>query len=122
MLSEAFLPFAHQHFVLDFWYQQDNAAIHTSYETRTFFLDQGVNVLDWPARLPDLNPMKNLWAILSRRVSDEGKKQYDSDAESREAIKRAWANIESDTLRRLVSSMPSRCIDTVERHGDKIEY
>ena len=42
-----------------------------------FFAEQGVNVMDWTDRSPDLNPIENVWAMMSRDVYRNGK-QYDS--------------------------------------------
>ena len=59
-----------------FWiFHQDNATIHVANSTWEWFLQNGVQVMDWPANSPDLNPMENLWAILCCSVYADGK-QY----------------------------------------------
>ncbi len=45
---------------VDFIFQQDLAPAHTAKGTKSWFSDHGVTVLDWPANLPDLNPIENL--------------------------------------------------------------
>ncbi|KAJ0399837.1 hypothetical protein P43SY_008143 [Pythium insidiosum] len=120
-LSEYLLPFAHLKYGVDFIFQQDNAPIHTSSETRLFFSDMGLSVMDWPARSPDLNPIENLWSHLARRVYADGR-QYDSIAELKDAILRAWETITLEDIRPLVQSMPRRCLDAVKARGNKTSY
>ncbi len=48
----------------DFIFQQDLAPAHS------WFNDHGVTVLDWPAKLPDLNPIENLSGIVKRKMRD----------------------------------------------------
>ena len=47
------------------------------FDVEEFFAKQGVNVMEWPARSPELNLIENVWAIMSREVHRNGK-QYDS--------------------------------------------
>ena len=39
-------------------YVQDNAPPHTARGTATFLDQQDIEVVDWPARSPDMNPIK----------------------------------------------------------------
>ncbi|KAG6956359.1 hypothetical protein JG687_00010648 [Phytophthora cactorum] len=49
-VSEYMLPFAHLHHGVDYIYHQDNASIHRSKLTMKFFEEEGIKLLDWPAR------------------------------------------------------------------------
>lgn len=120
-ISEYMLPFAHLHHGTDFVFQQDNASIHKSHATKAFFESTDVQVMVWPARSPDLNPIENLWSILARKVYPNGR-QYQSVPELQKAILAAWETIDLAVLKGLVSTMPSRCIEVIERRGDKTHY
>lgn len=102
-------------------FQQDNAPIHTAFLTRDWLRFNFVRVMEWPARSPDLNPIENVWGAMVRDVY-EGGKQYFSVSELQSAVVRAWNSISSTLHQRLVSSMPKRCIETLQNNGGKTSY
>lgn len=120
-LSEHLLPFAHLHYGIEFEFQQDNASIHTASATREFFEEHNVKVMTWPALSPDLNPIENLWGIMSRMIYANGR-QFDTVEELKEAISAAWSQVDQSTLINLVKSMKRRCIQVIECKGGPIPY
>lgn len=102
-------------------FQQDNAAIHTSRITKQWFIDNSIEVLDWPALSPDLNPIENLWGIMSRRVY-EGGRQFEHVHDLKKAVLECWRQIEPNILENLVDSMQKRCMILLERQGAYISY
>lgn len=120
-MREYMLPFARTFHGDDYVYQQDGATIHRSRKSMQFFADESVNVLPWPSRSPDLNPIENLWAALSRVVYANGK-QYASVSVLSDAVVAAWTGIDTSLCGKLVDSMTERCIEVIERNGKKTHY
>lgn len=121
VLESRLLPFIRKLHPKKLIFQQDNAAIHKSKETSAWFKYHKVDLLDWPARSPDLNPVENLWGILVRRIYAEGR-QYSTVNELKIAISDAWEEIEESIIKNLISSMPNRIFQTINRNGRVTDY
>ncbi len=46
------------------------APAHTVKTTSEWFADHDITVLDWPANVPDLNPIWNQWDIFKRKMKN----------------------------------------------------
>lgn len=102
-------------------FQQDNASIHASRATKEFLSSRNIPVLDWPAISPDLNPIENIWGILSKRVYLNGR-QFNTVKELRKSVQDEWDKLEPEMLRKLVDSMPNRLQQVIINKGGHIKY
>jgi len=118
-LSEYLLPVTFGHFGCEAIFQQDNASIHTAARTKAFFDEVALDVMDWPALSPDLNPIENVLGYLSQVVYGDGK-QYETKDQLKTAIQRAWSAMDQNYLRHLVQGMPGRCTSVLKAHGEHI--
>ena len=64
------LPWATGVFGRNFVYVQDNAPPHTARDTAAFSDQQDVEVMDWPAPSPDMNPIEHVWVQMSVWIRD----------------------------------------------------
>lgn len=117
----------------DFWHEvqdslpdnllwmHDNAPPHVSFKTREYLERKRIISLKWPAMSPDLNPIENVWGLMSQTVY-EGKKTYKNTTDLWEAVKAAWYSIPVGTICNLYDSLPGRIIKVIEEKGERISY
>ncbi len=98
----------------DFIFQQDLAPAHINKDTKSWLSDHGVTVLDWPANSPDLNPIKNLWSIVKRKMRDT---RLNNGDVMKAAIKATWASITLEQSHRLFHY---RCSNSRKRRLDQV--
>ena len=105
----------------DFILMQDNARAHTARLCRDYLEEQGIEVMDWPASSPDLNPIEHLWDLLGRRIRQRinapGTVQ-----ELTQALVEEWNAIPQENIRRLIQSMHNRCDACITARGGHTRY
>ena len=74
--------------------------------------------VEWPGNSPDLNPIENLWSILSQHLDQIGTVATIRALEI--ILKLAWGSIQEDTSENLVSIMPNRKKLVIENAGGYI--
>uniref|UniRef100_A0A1I7X0V8 HTH_Tnp_Tc3_1 domain-containing protein n=1 Tax=Heterorhabditis bacteriophora TaxID=37862 RepID=A0A1I7X0V8_HETBA len=82
-----------------YWRDLHNATIHASRSTKTWLEDNYVDTMDWYSCSPDLNPMKNLWAILIRRIYADNR-NFETAKDLQSAISKAWNELDESVINR----------------------
>ena len=55
----------------DNWFlQEDNAPVHQSRKVQYFVMNSGISALEWPAKSPNLNIVKDCWKTISDLIYD----------------------------------------------------
>lgn len=101
----------------------DRHPAHYSKLTAHWLQVLGIKAITLPAKSPDLNPIENIWSVVSRKVYS-GMKTYDSKDALLEAVKAAWDSIRSNhTMRQhLVDSMTRRLQEVVRMKGGQTKF
>lgn len=105
----------------DFVLMDDNARPHRARITDRFLEDEGIDRLIWPPKSPDLNPIEHLWAHLKWRVDRRIRLNTTLDGLAR-IVRREWAAIGQDRIRRLTNSMRRRCLKVIDAAGGHTKY
>lgn len=106
---------------LKWYFQHDNAPIHTARSVKSWIRSQKVDVLEWPPYSPDLNIIENVWGWLVRKVYESGK-QYSTKAELIEGIKHAWSTISLNYIEQIYNSIPNRIFEVISNKGGTTHY
>lgn len=112
------LPIMNRHREL---YQQDNARPHTARVTMAFLQNENINVLPWPSKSPDLNPIEHLWDDLDKRIRQRNVQPQTLQQLAR-ALQEEWATIPQARIQRLIQSMPRRCRAVIDAAGGHNRY
>lgn len=121
IMENVMLPSVTMLYPQNFTFQQDNCSIHTSRVASQWFIDNNINVLPWPSKSPDLNPIENAWGYLVKKICDRNFRPANAE-ELWEAIENAWDNITEDYTRTLILSMPRRLQSVIDKNGAWTKY
>lgn len=84
--------------------------------------EHGIKPTLFPPKCADINPIENLWGILSARVFPQNK-VYKTQKKLKEALHAAWADVRADTalLSSLINSVPKRLAQVIQRKGGQCD-
>lgn len=101
---------------------QDRCPIHTARIVSEWFRAQGdLQLLDWPSKGADMNPIENLWGNIVNCWEPENER---TRAELQAHTHAEWELMRNKPrlVRDLVSSMPNRLREVMEKEGGWTYY
>ena len=116
------LSLVHEKHQSDILFQQDNAPCHKSKKVTDHLSRGNINILDWPAQSPDLNPIENLWAIVKRRLQEDPGDLPKNKTQLIQRVQGIWSSLNIELARKLVDSMPNRISECIKNDGYHTKY
>lgn len=119
ILRENVKSFARKLGLDDFIFQQDNDPKHTSRLALEFFDTSDIELLEWPAQSPDINPIEHLWAYMKQELKKCPPKNV-NDLKNKLVI--IWNQIPITFCEKLVKSVPKRIEEVMRAKGGHTSY
>lgn len=106
-----------RHFGQNYIFQQDNAPPHKSKYTMGILNDITPELLDWPAKSPDLSPIEQLWNYLKRKLAGVN---FNSKDELFERLSKEWDDIPAEIIKNHYTSFQARCTVCINNNGNNL--
>ncbi|GFV39628.1 transposable element Tcb2 transposase [Trichonephila clavipes] len=106
---------------LQFPFMDDNAPCHRTVAAEQLLESEDIELMDWPAQSPDLNPIEHVWDFLDRRLAARTLPPV-MIQECRLALQDEWAAMPQQLIDTLILSMGRRCETCLAVMGDHILY
>jgi hypothetical protein len=100
-------------------YQQDNAPCHKSRLPMAWFEENSVEVMNWPTKSPDLNPIEHIWSLIDQRISGI---RFDSLAQLEQELLNQLNAFTTPECVKLIESMPERIRLCLKAEGGYFKY
>ena len=102
-------------------FQDDNAHPHQARMVREFMVQQQIQMMEWPACSPDLNPNEHLWDQIGKAVRRRIN-QHNTLPGLRRYLQEEWYALPQEWIRRLTNSMQQCCLACVNAQGGATHY
>lgn len=112
-------PYAFENMPVSFTFMHDNDPKPTSKLEKEWFSKEIIPVLDWLAKIPDLNPIENLWNDVKCAIA---KHKYQNLDDFWTGIQNTWYSIPIDRCQNLIQSMSRRCQAVLTNKGYTTKY
>ena len=97
----------------------DYAPCHTTKRVKQYLTEENIDVMDWPAQSPYLNPIENLWHIIGEQV----RKRIPTTVDHLwSIIEDEWNKITPELCQKLSKSCGRRCAEVIENKGLHTSY
>ena len=104
-----------------FYLQEDGDPLHGNKSTSNLCYrlkhDADLQILIHPAQSPDLNPIEACWQLVKQKLRGQ---KWETVAEFKDAIQRAWDQITIAQIRRRIKEMPWRCKKVQDLDGCRV--
>lgn len=122
ILDENLWPVLARHFPNnDYLFQEDNAPVHTSNETKRWKEQNNIKSLNWPSQSPDLNIIENVWRTIKIRLQREIN-NIKNRGELIEKVKEIWSSLPRHYIQGLYTSIPKRVRQVIRSKGHATKY
>lgn len=100
-------------------FQHDNDPKHTSNLVKQFLATKKINVMEWPAMSPDLNPIEQIWGELKKMVKGRNPRNINT---LKVIIEEEWNAITPALCDKYVQTMKSRLQAVIDANGGHTKY
>jgi hypothetical protein len=111
-LEEHFLPWyneSKEKYGYEFVLQEDGASCYTGSYTSRWKREAGITLMEsWPAQIPDMNPIENLWYHLGKRIAKRRAQIFSLD-QLEDVIHEEWKKLDEELFPKLALSRRERC-------------
>ncbi|GFX88386.1 transposable element Tcb1 transposase [Trichonephila clavipes] len=102
-------------------FQQNKARPHVARIFQRFFVNQQIDLLSWPARSPDLSPIKNMWSMVSQRLTQITPPEATLD-QLWQRVEAAWSAVPQEHIQSLFESILRRVAAVISNNGGYCGY
>jgi transposase len=119
ILTENLLPLIKQNSTRTLMFQQDNATCHVCKISKTFFNNNNIQLMFWPANSPDLNPIENVWNLIKNKLKYV---YFNTKSDMINGIQTVIKELDKNITNNLISTMQNRINALFKNNFDSIDY